>query len=95
VSIGQFFRRHFHFYPFLVPGHEPSFATIGNPETRLGAMICYDDVVSLPARALRDAGAELLFVLWDEAWFGELERGQHLEIVRLRAMASLLEEWLA
>jgi len=86
-SIGAFLHEHFHFTPYLVPGREARVAEIADG-TRVGVMICYDDAVPGPSRELRDAGAEVLLVITNEAWFGETELRQHREIARLRAIET-------
>lgn len=89
-SVGGFFRRHFGFFPFLVPGKAGVVARAGEDAIPVGAMICYDDTLSGPSRDLRDAGARILFVLSNEAWFGDAEHGQHLAMARFRAIETRL-----
>jgi apolipoprotein N-acyltransferase len=53
---------------------------------RLGTFICYESVFPNFVRQFADGGAEVLFNLSNDGWFGDsAARRQHLEIVRMRA----------
>jgi len=53
---------------------------------RLGAFICYESVFPNFVRKFADRGAEVLFNLSNDGWFGKsAARWQHLQIVRMRA----------
>jgi apolipoprotein N-acyltransferase len=53
---------------------------------RLGTFICYESVFPNFVRKFADDGAEVLFNLSNDGWFGKsAARRQHLEIVRMRA----------
>jgi apolipoprotein N-acyltransferase len=88
--VGDFLHKKLHFFPFLVPGSGTPVTTFYGGEERIGAMICYDDIVPGPASGLREAGADILLVLSNEAWFGKAEIGQHLENARFRAIENRL-----
>ena len=53
---------------------------------RIGAFVCYGSVFSNFGRRLADNGAQMLFNISNDGWFGRsAARRQHLEIVRMRA----------
>ncbi len=53
---------------------------------RIGAFICYESVFPNFVRKFADGGAEVLFNLSNDGWFGKsAARQQHLSIVRMRA----------
>lgn len=53
---------------------------------RLGAFICYESVFPNFVRKFADGGAEVLFNISNDGWFGKsAARQQHLNIVRMRA----------
>jgi apolipoprotein N-acyltransferase len=53
---------------------------------RLGTFICYESVFPNFVRKFANDGAEVLFNLSNDGWFGKsAARWQHLEIVRMRA----------
>ncbi len=53
---------------------------------RIGAFICYESVFPNFVRKFADDGAEVLFNISNDGWFGHsAARLQHLEIVRMRA----------
>jgi len=53
---------------------------------RIGAFICYESVFPGYIRKFTKSGAEVLFNLSNDGWFGKSQaRHQHLQIVRMRA----------
>ncbi|HYW47642.1 MAG TPA: apolipoprotein N-acyltransferase [Bryobacteraceae bacterium] len=53
---------------------------------KIGAFICYESVFPNFVRKFADGGAEVLFNISNDGWFGRsAARQQHLEIVRMRA----------
>jgi apolipoprotein N-acyltransferase len=53
---------------------------------KIGAFICYESVFPNFVRKFADQGAQVLFNLSNDGWFGKsAAREQHLEIVRMRA----------
>ena len=53
---------------------------------RIGAFICYESVFPNFVRQFAAGGAEVLFNISNDGWFGQsAARRQHLEIVRMRA----------
>jgi apolipoprotein N-acyltransferase len=53
---------------------------------RIGAFICYESVFPNFVRKFADGGAEVLFNISNDGWFGKsAARQQHLSIVRMRA----------
>jgi apolipoprotein N-acyltransferase len=53
---------------------------------RIGAFICYESVFPSYIRRFTQSGAEVLFNLSNDGWFGKSQaRYQHLQIVRMRA----------
>ena len=55
-------------------------------DRRIGAFICYESVFPNFVRRFAAAGAQALFTISNDGWFGKTAaRWQHLEIVRMRA----------
>ena len=53
---------------------------------KIGTFICYESVFPNFVRKFAAGGAEVLFNISNDGWFGEsAAREQHLEIVRMRA----------
>ena len=53
---------------------------------KIGAFICYESVFPNFVRQFAAGGAEVLFNISNDGWFGKsAARAQHLEIVRMRA----------
>ncbi|HEY1337380.1 MAG TPA: apolipoprotein N-acyltransferase, partial [Bryobacteraceae bacterium] len=53
---------------------------------KIGAFICYESVFPNFVRKFADGGAEVLFNISNDGWFGKsAARAQHLSIVRMRA----------
>jgi apolipoprotein N-acyltransferase len=68
----------------FVPGKDVVVSGIG--EHRLSTFICYESVFPNLVRRFVAGGAEVLFNLSNDGWFGEsAAREQHLKIVRMRA----------
>jgi len=66
------------------PGRRVVVSPVGGH--RLGTFICYESVFPNFVRKFADGGAEVLFNLSNDGWFGKsAARRQHLEIVRMRA----------
>jgi apolipoprotein N-acyltransferase len=63
VPIGGDFQRGTEARPLLVP--------VRSGQVRVGVLICYEDIFPEFARASTLAGAEMLAVLTNDAWFGE------------------------
>ena len=60
---------------------------------RIGTFICYEAVLPNFVRRFADAGAEALFNVSNDGWFGRsAARRQHLEMVRMRAAEN--RRWL-
>jgi apolipoprotein N-acyltransferase len=56
---------------------------------RIGAFICYESVFPNFVRKFADGGAEVLFNISNDGWFGKsAARQQHLSIVRMRAVEN-------
>jgi apolipoprotein N-acyltransferase len=74
-----------------VPGEGP--APLGAPLGLLGVGICYESVFPTVSAAMARAGAEVLVVITNDAWFaaGDGAR-QHLDMGRLRAIEA--RRWL-
>lgn len=59
------------------------------PTARLGALICYEDVIPAPARAAVAAGATLLVNLTNDAWYGDgAEPVQHQALAIWRTVET-------
>ena len=57
--------------------------------TRVGALVCYEQLFADLARGLRNAGAELEVVITNDAWFGRsLFQAYQANAVRLRAIEN-------
>jgi apolipoprotein N-acyltransferase len=68
----------------FAPGRRVVVSSVGNH--RIGAFICYESVFPGFVRKFADGGAEVLFNLSNDGWFGQsAARLQHLRIVRMRA----------
>jgi apolipoprotein N-acyltransferase len=53
---------------------------------KIGAFICYESVFPVYVRKFAASGAEVLFNISNDSWFGKSQaRYQHLQIVRMRA----------
>jgi apolipoprotein N-acyltransferase len=53
---------------------------------RIGTFICYESVFPGYIRKFAESGAEALFNISNDSWFGKSQaRYQHLQIVRMRA----------
>jgi apolipoprotein N-acyltransferase len=58
-------------------------------DTRVGVLVCYEQLFPDLARGLRNAGAELQVVITNDAWFGRsLFQGFQADALRLRAIES-------
>ena len=65
-------------------GHNIVISQIGNH--RIGTFICYEAVFPSYIRRFAASGAEALFNLSNDSWFGKSQaRYQHLRVVRMRA----------
>jgi apolipoprotein N-acyltransferase len=65
-------------------GHSVVLSTVGSH--RIGTFICYESVFPSYIRRFAAGGAEALFNLSNDSWFGKSQaRYQHLRIVRMRA----------
>ncbi|MAE70558.1 MAG: apolipoprotein N-acyltransferase [Gemmatimonadetes bacterium] len=62
---------------------------IGDPPRRLGVLICFESLFGGQARSLARAGARLLVVMTNDAWFGRSAAPeQHAAIAALRAVET-------
>ncbi len=62
---------------------------IGDPPRRLGILICFESLFGGQARSLARAGARLLVVMTNDAWFGRSAAPeQHAAIAALRAVET-------
>jgi len=86
--IGAWLSKHMGFRPYLKPGGGPVVLTAG--ALRFGTLICYGDLVPGPAWDLREAGAQALVAISNEAWFGSLELDQHLAMATQRCIETRL-----
>jgi apolipoprotein N-acyltransferase len=60
----------------------------------IGVLICYEAIFPRLARTQVEMGAQLLFNLTNDAWFGDTPAPhQHLQMARFRAMEN--RRWLA
>jgi apolipoprotein N-acyltransferase len=67
----------------------PRNAVIGVAGTKVGVLVCYEQLFADLARGLRNAGAELQVVITNDAWFGRsLFQPYQANAVRLRAIES-------
>lgn len=55
---------------------------------QFGVLICYEDADADMARHLRNAGADFIVNLSNDAWFGESELGQHFVSAQFRAVEN-------
>ncbi len=68
----------------FVPGHRVVVAAVG--DHKIGTFICYESVFPNFVRQFANGGAEALFNLSNDGYFGKTAaREQHLKIVRMRA----------
>jgi apolipoprotein N-acyltransferase len=75
----------------FAPGRRVVVSQVG--AHRLGAFICYESVFPNFVRKFANDGAEVLFNLSNDSWFGgSSARRQHLSIVRMRAAEN--RRWL-
>lgn len=69
------------------PGEGP--IPVGALGTRYGVLICYESVFPAVARGLARAGAEVLVLVTNDAWFGTTwGRAQHFALGRLRTVET-------
>ncbi len=69
-------------------GSDPEILPL-TPVARLGALICYEDVIPGPARAAVAAGATLLVNLTNDAWYGDsAEPVQHQALAVWRTVET-------
>ncbi len=72
----------------FAPGGDPALLSVGTL-ARLGALICYEDVIPGPARAAVASGATLLVNLTNDAWYGDsAEPVQHQALALWRAVEN-------
>jgi apolipoprotein N-acyltransferase len=68
----------------FTPGHRVVVSSTGNH--KIGTFICYESVFPNFVRQFARGGAEVLFNISNDGWFGNsAAREQHLSIVRMRA----------
>jgi apolipoprotein N-acyltransferase len=68
----------------FIPGNRVVVSPVGG--NRIGAFICYESVFPGYVRKFAASGAEVLFNISNDSWFGRSQaRYQHLRIVRMRA----------
>jgi apolipoprotein N-acyltransferase len=66
------------------PGHEVVVSPIGTH--KIGTFICYESAFPSYVRRFAGGGAEVLFNISNDSWFGKSQaRYQHLRLVRMRA----------
>ncbi len=71
----------------FTPAKSGRLLTLG--DVRLGGAICYEVVYPWIARAHARAGADVLFTLTNDAWYGRMgARGQHWQAAVLRAVET-------
>ncbi len=71
----------------FTPARYSRLLTLG--DVRLGGAICYEVVYPWIARAHARAGADVLFTLTNDAWYGRMgARGQHWQAAVLRAVET-------
>lgn len=69
-------------------GGDPALLTL-DPGTRIGALICYEDVIPEPSRTAVARGATLLVNLTNDAWYGDsAEPIQHQALAIWRAVET-------
>jgi len=88
--LGGWLADRFSFYPFLVPGKRAVAVRVPGADWLVGATICYGDILPPLTRDLKEAGADVIAVLSNEAWFGNTHLHQHLALARLRAIETRL-----
>jgi apolipoprotein N-acyltransferase len=67
-----------------VPGTQAVVSAVGGH--RIGTFICYESVYAAYVRRFTGGGAEALFNISNDSWYGKTAaRYQHLQIVRMRA----------
>ncbi|MEO6025695.1 MAG: apolipoprotein N-acyltransferase [Candidatus Binatia bacterium] len=72
----------------FTPGSGPALLTVGD-DIRIGALICYEDVIPGPAREAVEHGATLLLNLTNDAWYGaSAEPYQHHALALWRAVET-------
>jgi len=65
------------------------FVTLDVPGARFGPLICYEDVPARIARGMVGAGAQVLFTIFNDAWFGpSMAPYQHEAIAVWRAIEN-------
>jgi apolipoprotein N-acyltransferase len=68
----------------FAPGHRVVVSPVG--AHKLGTFICYESVFPAFVRKFAAGGAEVLFNISNDGWFGKsAARAQHLSMVRMRA----------
>lgn len=69
------------------PGRTVEVFVLG--ETRIGVMICYEDIIPAFSRRLHEKGTNLLVNITNDAWFGKTtEPYQHLALATFRAIEN-------
>jgi apolipoprotein N-acyltransferase len=72
----------------FTPGSGPALLTVRD-DLRIGALICYEDVIPNPAREAVANGATLLLNLTNDAWYGaSAEPYQHQALALWRAVET-------
>jgi len=67
-----------------VPGKQVVVSPVGNHQ--IGTFICYESVFPNFVRRFAKGGAEVMFNISNDGWFGKsAARAQHLNMVRMRA----------
>ena len=75
----------------FVPGHDVVISSLGSH--KIGTFICYESVFPNYIRRFADSGAQVLFNISNDSWFGKTAaRYQHLLIVRMRAAEN--DRWI-
>ncbi len=75
----------------FVPGSRVVVSSLGRH--RIGAFICYESVFPAYIRQFAAGGAQVLFNISNDSWFGKTAaRDQHLLIVRMRAAEN--DRWI-
>jgi apolipoprotein N-acyltransferase len=87
-ALGELLSRRMGFRPYLVAGDHAE--VLQADDIQVGALICYGDLVPVPAEELQQAGAEILLTLSNEAWFGARELDQHLAMAVVRSIETRL-----
>ena len=79
------------FYPMpnFKAGEEETVFTYQNPDLKVSALICYEDVIAGPARRATLKGAEVLVNITNDGWFGPTVAPlQHNLIAAFRAIEN-------